>query len=776
MKSVATAGTALAALLVSSVIPVLPATAQTAADATGTAMAGAAAKKRPWMDKTLPAERRADLLLAQMTLDEKVAMLHGPMALPFGDWKMPEGAVGSAGFIPGNARLGIPAINESDASLGVTNPSLVRGEKDMSSALPSSLALAATFDPAMARAGGALIGDEARAKGINVQLAGGVNLLRDPRGGRNFEYLGEDPLLAGTMAGASIAGIQSTGMVSTVKHFSVNTQEHLRMTANSVIGEAAHRESDLLAFEIAIEKGNPGAVMCAYNKVNGVYACQNEHLLSDVLKKDWGYKGWVMSDWGAVHGVEAFMAGLDQQSGEQLDKQVWFDKPLKAGVAAGTIPMARVDDALRRILTAMFAHGLFDNPPVKHEIDFKAHMKTVQAEAEGSIVLLQNRDAILPLARTAKRIAVIGAHAEAGVPSGTGSSQVATPYQESPFPPVSVPLGGEGMMAAFSKVVFHPSSPLAAIRERVGAVSQASAGIYPDEPVGKGEAKAIVTYDTGFYPNAAAQAAKAADLAVVFVYQPSGEGEDVPDMSLPFGQDALVEAVAKANPNTIVVVQSGNAVDMPWADKVKGIVQAWYSGNRGGEAIARVLFGEVNPSGRLPLTWPESASQLPRPTIPGWGEPEGTPVDVDYNIEGSDIGYRWFARKGETPRYWFGYGLSYTTFSHEGLKLVGGKAPSARVTVRNTGKLAGSDVVQLYLLERPGGPARRLLGFAKVALAPGESKVVDLAIDPRLLADFDEKAHAWRIAGGSYRMGIGSDAGTIPASEVVKLPAFTLKP
>ncbi|MBT0668182.1 glycoside hydrolase family 3 C-terminal domain-containing protein [Novosphingobium profundi] len=771
MKSALTAGTAIAVLLASSLIPSLTAAAQAAPSGKS---APVAVKERPWMDTKLPAERRADLLLAQMTLDEKIAMLHGPMAMPFGGATLPEGAIGSAGFIPGNARLGIPAINESDASLGVTNPGSVRGDKDLSSALPSSLALAATFDPAIARAGGQVVGTEARAKGINVQLAGGVNLLRDPRGGRNFEYLGEDPLLAGTLAGASIAGIQSTGVVSTIKHFAINAQEHLRMTANSVIDEAPFRESDLLAFEIAIEQGDPGSVMCAYNMVNGVYACQNDHLLNTVLKKDWGYKGWVMSDWGAVHGLEAFTAGLDQQSGEQLDKQVWFDKPLKAGVEAGTIPVARLDDAVRRILSAMFAHGLFDNPPVKGPIDFAAHMKTVQKEAEDSIVLLQNRDNILPLARTAKRIAVIGGHADAGVPSGTGSSQVSTPYQESPFPPRSVPLGGEGMMAAFARVVFHPSSPLAAIREMVGASSQAAMGIYPGEKAKASDA--VVTFDTGFYPQAAAQAASKADLAVVFVYQPSGEGEDVPDMSLPFGQDALVEAVAKANPNTVVVLQTGNPVDMPWADKVKGIVQAWYSGNKGGEAIARVLFGEVNPSGRLPLTWPASASQLPRPTIPGWGEPEGTKVDVDYNIEGADVGYRWFARKGATPRYWFGHGESYTSFAHEGLKLRGGKAPSASVTVRNTGKVAGSDVVQLYLVARPGGSARRLLGFTKVALAPGESRTVTLPIDPRLLADFDAKAKAWTIASGTYRIGVGVDAGTVEGVQAVALPAFTLKP
>lgn len=719
--------------------------------------------ERPWMNTALSQDQRADLLLAQMTLDEKIAMLHGPMALPFGSAPLPDGAIAAAGFIPGNARLGIPALIESDASLGVTNPGFVRGQKDMSTALPASLALAATFNPDMARQGGAMVGTEARAKGMNVQLAGGANLLRDPRAGRNFEYLGEDPLLAGTMAGAAIRGVQSTGMVSTVKHFSINGQEHKRMTADAIIGEAAHRESDLLAFQIAIEKGDPGSVMCAYNLVNGRYACDNDQLLNRTLKQDWGYKGWVMSDWGAVHSLESIQNGLDQQSGEQLDKQIFFDKPLKQAVADGKIPEARVTDATRRILRAMFANGLFEGRSIKGDIDFPAHLAVAQAQAEQGIVLLQNRDDILPLAKTVGRIAVIGAHVEAGVPAGGGSSAVSSPWRAGPFPPRSVPVGGEGIIGSFWTTTFHPSSPLTAIRERLSGGD-----------IGKGRAK--VRFDTGIYPESAAQAAKAADLAIVFVYQPSAEGDDVATMALPYGQDAMIAAVAAANPNTIVVLQTGNAVRMPWADKVKGIVQAWYSGNRGGEAIARILFGEVNPSGRLPLTWPVDESQLPRPQIPGWGEPDDSRVRVDYTIEGSDVGYRWFAREGKVPRYWFGYGLSYTRFAYANADIRGGRTISATVDVTNRGRVAGSDVVQLYLDEMPGGPKRRLLGYQRVALAPGETRRVTLTADPRLLASFDEKAHGWRISAGTYRVGIAKDAGSIADSVSVRVTGQMLKP
>ncbi|KRA83963.1 beta-glucosidase [Altererythrobacter sp. Root672] len=715
-----------------------------------------AATARPWMDATLSPEKRTELLLALMTLDEKVALLHGPMGMSFGPGPLPPGAIGSAGYIAGNARLGIPALQESDASLGVTNPMLVRGAEDMSTALPSSLALAATFNPAIAYEGGRMVGSEARAKQINVQLAGGVNLLRDPRNGRNFEYVGEDPLLAGILAGESVRGIQSNGVISTVKHFALNGQEHNRMTADSVIGEAAARESDLLAFQIAIERGQPGSVMCSYNLVNGTYGCQHDWLLNQVLKRDWGYKGFVMSDWGAVHEVGAFTAGLDQQSGEQLDKQVWFDKPLKDGVAAGTIPTARVDDATRRVLTAMFAAGLFDRENAKGAIDYAAHAAIAQHEAEEAIVLLQNRNGVLPLAAGAKHIAIIGGHADGGVPSGTGSSQVSSPWRAPGAPLRSVPLGGEGMMGMFANVVFHPSAPLGALRER-----------FKD---------ARVSFDSGAYPAAAAAAARDADVAIVFVYQPSGEGEDVPSMDLPYGQDALIEAVAAANPNTVVVLQTGNPVNLRWKDKVGAIVQAWYSGQRGGEAIARVLTGEVNPSGRLPLTWAKDESQLPRPVIPGTGAGPNDRVTVDYTIEGADIGYRWFARRSLTPQYWFGHGLSYTSFGHDQLEVKGGKTITASVTVTNTGSKPGKDVVQLYLTGKPGGAERRLLAFEKIDLAPGESKRVTLTADPRLLASYDTRKSGWVIPSGNYDVAIGTDAGTMALTGSAKVSGQTLKP
>lgn len=712
---------------------------------------------RPWLDRHLSADARARALLKAMTFDEKIALFHGLLAAPWiPGMAVPKGAIGSAGYVAGNDRLGIPALQETDASLGVTNPLTIRGPNDFSTPLPSALALAATFDPAMAFAGGAMIANEARAKGFNVLLAGGVNLTRDPRGGRNFEYVGEDPLLAGIMAGESIRGIQSVGMISTVKHYALNGQEHERLTADSVIGEEAARESDLLAFEIAIERGQPGSVMCAYNLINGVYGCQNDWTLNQVLKRDWTYQGFVMSDWAAVHNVDTFMAGLDQQSGAQLDKQVWLDQPLKAAVAAGTVPQARVDDAALRILRTMVAQGLIDNPPVKAPIDFAGHAGIAQAEAEGAIVLLDNRKGLLPLVAGARRIAVIGGDAESGVPSGGGSSQVTTPYHEGPLPPRVMPIGGEGLAGMMQNVVFDPSPPLDAIRRRSGAT-----------PVG---------FDTGIYPEAAAAVARQADVAIVFAYQPSSEGDDVPNMALPFGQDALIEAVAAANPNTIVVLETGNPVRMPWAGKVAGVLQAWYSGARGGEAIARILFGEVNPSGRLPVSWPVDESQLPRPQIPGANAVPGSPVRVDYTIEGADVGYRWFARQTIRPRYPFGYGQSYTSFSYANLAVKGGKTIVASFDVTNTGRIAGKDVPQVYLTLAAGRRMRRLIGFEKVALAPGETRRLTITADPRLLGWFDVVHPGWRIDPGSYRIGVGPDAGTESLWGATNVAAARLKP
>jgi beta-glucosidase len=702
------------------------------------------------MNSKLSPDERARLLNKELTLDERIALVHGPMAMPIFAPKIPAGAIGSAGFIPGIERLGVPALQESDASLGVANPMNVR-PGDGATPLPSGLAVAATFDPEVAYAGGAMIGHEAWSKGLNVLLGGGVDLARDPRNGRNFEYYSEDPLLSGVMAGEAIRGTQDQHVVSTIKHFALNDQETGRMVVSSNIAEAPARESDLLAFEIAIERGHPGSVMCSYNRVNSVYACESDAILNKTLKGDWAYLGWVMSDWGAVHGVQAAAGGLDQESGEQLDKQVFFGAPLKAAVEKGEIPPARLTDMTHRILRSMFADGLFDHPATKTPIDYAADAAVAKRAAQEGIVLLANRGDLLPLARTARSIVIIGGHADAGVLSGGGSSQV-IPVGG---PARTVPLGGEGFADLTGNMMFDRSSPMAAIRGKARG--------------------ATVRFNDGRYPKGAADMAKNADIAIVFANQWMTEGADAPDMSLPSGQDELIAAVAKANPHTIVVLQTGGAVRMPWLDQVGAVVEAWYPGAKGGEAIADVLFGDVDASGRLPVSFPVNEAQLPRPEIPGAGLPETTPFDVNYT-EGAAVGYRWYAAQGTKPLFPFGYGLSYTRFDYAGLKVEGGQTLTVSFDVKNTGARAGSDSPQIYLTDARGQARVRLIGFSRVALQPGETRRVTVTADPRLLADFDAGTHQWKIGAGAYRVAVGASSADFKLTGEAKVSGRSMKP
>ncbi len=739
MKSVSIVGAALITLMISAV-----------------AAPAAARAARPWMNTTLDPDARATLIEKRMTQAEKLQLIHGYFATPFlqRGIKPPKGALGSAGYIPGIKRLGIPALQESDASLGVTNPFNAR-KGDRATALPSGQALAATFDPQLAYDGGAMIGQEAWRKGFNVLLAGGVNLSRDPRNGRNFEYTaGEDPLLAGTLDGATIRGIQDQHVVSTAKHFVLNDQETDRHYANSILGEAAMRESDLLAFEIAIEDGRPGSVMCSYNLINGAYGCGNNHTLNDILKGDWNYPGWVMSDWGAVHATDYANLGLDQESGQETDKEIYFGKPFEAALKAGTIPQSRLDNMVHRILRSMFAVGLFEHPPKKTKIDYKADAKVAEKVADKGIVLLKNADGILPLTTSATKIAVIGGRADLGVLSGSGSSQVAPYSPDGRYP--MVPVGGGAHASPWSSMTFDPDPPLAAIRAKVP--------------------NATVRFDTGRYVSSAARLAKWADVVVVFATQWTIEGSDVPDISLPSGQDALIEAIAAANPHTVVVLETGNPVSMPWLDKVAGVVEAWYPGQSGGHAIADVLFGDVDPSGHLPITFPKSVDQLPRPEIPGIDHPRGHKVDVDYNIEGAKVGYRWFADKGLTPLFAFGYGLSYTTFGYSNLAVQGGNTLAVSFDVTNTGKVAGDAVPQVYLTSQAGQKIERLIGFKRVSLAPGQTQHVTLTADPRLLANFDTTAHGWRIAAGDYTVALSRSATDPVATATAAVSGSFLQP
>ncbi|HVY89443.1 MAG TPA: glycoside hydrolase family 3 C-terminal domain-containing protein [Hyphomonadaceae bacterium] len=676
---------------------------------------------------------------AHMTDEERVSLLHGVMNLPFPGFdmsSMPADAVPGAGYVHGVPRLGVPSLRETDASLGVTNPDGVR-PNDTATAFPSSLALAASFDPTLARRVGEVLGREAKQRGFNVLLGGGVNLARDPRNGRNFEYLSEDPLLSGVMAGEEVAGTQSQGVISTVKHFSLNSLETNRLTANAVLDLKTHRESDLLAFEIAIERGQPGAVMGAYNRVNGEPCCGSDTLLNKVLKGAWKFPGWVMSDWGAVGGWEFALNGLDQQSGSQLDRRVWFDGPLKDALRDGGLPRDRLSDMVRRILRSMHAVGL-TAPAPPHAHGGRAVVVPEEGDAlalevaRSGIVLLKN-DGLLPLDSKIVSLAVIGGRARTGVLSGGGSAQTMPPGGWT----ASIPVGGEGPMASLRVERWFGSTP---VRELTLAVQNAS-----------------IEYDPGAYPEDAEALARRCDAAIVFAARHEMEGFDIPNITLPYGKDEVIARVAKANPNTIVVLETGNPVAMPWLDSVKAVIAAWYPGQKGAQAIAEIIAGKVNPSGRLPMTFPKQASDSPRPELPGLGARQWTPTTITYP-EGADAGYRWYARKGIAPLFPFGHGLSYTMFARSGLKVSGGDTIRASFTVANTGAREGSDAAQLYLTSINGSPEKRLIAFKRVTLGPGESTKVEVEADPRLLAHYHPDAQQWSIAGGSYAVALAADA------------------
>jgi beta-glucosidase len=694
------------------------------------------------------AEQRAADTLAKMTLDEKLQLVFGYFATEWQGTKPPAaGRYGSAGYVPGIPRLGVTPQWETDAGIGVATQGGA-SVKRLRTALPSGIATAATWNPDIAFKGGQMIGSEARQSGFNVMLAGGVDLSRDPRNGRNFEYGGEDPLLAGTIVGSEIAGIQSNHIVSTVKHYALNDLETGRKGHDAIIDHAAARESDLLAFQFAIERGQPGSVMCSYNKVNGDYACENAWLLNDVLKGEFAYKGYVMSDWGAVPSTEkAALNGLDQQSGWPFDKEPYFREPLRSAVLAGRVPQARVDDMARRVLYALYSTGAADAPVTENSaIDYAADEAVSQSDVEQGIVLLKNDGNLLPLAG-ARRIVVIGGHADKGVLAGSGSSLV-FPRGGNAVPGLE-PTGWPG------PVTYYPSSPVDELRTMMPGAS--------------------ITFVDGNDAAAAAAAARAADAAIVFATQWSSESIDVA-MKLDGNQDAVIDAVALANPRTAVVLETNAGVAMPWANRVRAIVEAWYPGTLGGRAIANILTGRVNPSGHLPVTFYRADSQLPRPMRPG-GNSEADVFTINYS-EGAAVGYKWMDRQKLSPLFPFGHGLSYTSFAYGPISATAAQPGSLRVhfTLRNTGQRAGMAVGQVYLSPNRGGweAPKRLVGFAKLDLAPGESKAVDLEVDPRLLAKFDEPNHAWRIAGGGYRVTLGASAADIRSSAGVEIDPATL--
>jgi beta-glucosidase len=659
-------------------------------------------------------EQRAAELVAQMTLDEKISQVHTTGT----------GAGGISRLVPGIPRLGIPDFLITNGPAGVGTGAV--SKQPNATALPAPVALAASFDTDLAHEYGVVEGRETGDVGHSLIEAPDVNMVRVYRNGRAFENYGEDPYLAGQLAVADIKGIQSQGVLAEVKHYTANDQETNRKSIDEEIDDRTLHEIHLPAFEAAVTQGHVASVMCAYPSVNGRFMCENDHLLKDVLRGQWGFKGFVQSDASATHSaVGSAAAGQDLE----LRDNGPYDEALKQAVLDGQVSMAQLDTMVTRRLTIEIDAGLFDHPRTVTPIDAAAGGKVAREVAEQSAVLLKN-DAVkgtaaLPLdAKKLHSLAVVGPYAQTAHPGGGGSSHVNPLYTV---------------------------SPVDAITKRAKDVT--------------------VRSSDGSDVAAAAQQAASSDAAVVIVGDVEKEGTDRTSLSLTGNQDELVKAVVAANPNTIVVLNTGAPVLMPWADSVPAIMEAWYPGEEDGNALASLLFGDVNPSGKLPVTFPRTEDQTPT------NSPERYPGvnGVATYSEKLEVGYRWYDAEDQTPLYPFGYGLSYTKFAYDGLKVSQGENGhvTVGVDVRNAGSRAGSDVAQVYLTApaSAGEPPRQLKGFAKVALLPGQTKHVVLTLDQRAFSIWDTSAQRWTTVPGRYTVAVGDSSRDLPLFAPVTVSA-----
>lgn len=652
-------------------------------------------------------DKRAREIVSKMTLDEKISQLHG----------IRDDEKGIYRWVPGVSRLGIPGLQITNGPAGA-GPGSTRPPRPQvpATALPSPIAAAATWDRALAREYGAIAGEESKAIGNGLLEAPTINIVRIPQNGRTFEGYGEDPYLAGEMSVANIIGIQGAGIIANVKHYIANNQETDRFAINEEIDERTMREIYLPAFEASILRGHSASLMCAYPKINGTFNCENGLLLTNILKKEWRFDGFVTSDFGAVHStIPSAMAGLDLE----MPTGKYFGDDLKAAVESGQVPMAVIDDKLVRRFRTMMRFGIFDDPPQSRPIPAKENGARARRIAEEGIVLLKNSGGLLPLdAHIIKSLALIGPMATKAVTGGGGSSHVVPLYTIDPVD-----------------------------------------GIH----TGTRSSMIIVVAD-GADIQHAVNTARAADVAIVMVGMIDTEGKDH-SLALGDAQDKLVDAVAAANPKTVVVLKTGSAVFMPWLDKVSAVLEAWYPGEEDGNAVARVLFGEVNPSGKLPITFPKALEDLPANSPAQYPGVKGT---AQYR-EGVFVGYRHYDAKNITPLFPFGHGLSYTAFTYRNLKVSpvspAGKNP-ARLTVeadvRNSGKVEGAEIVQLYV-GFPSSPdvpqpPRQLKGFQKVVLKAGTSAHVRFTVDARALSYWDVASHGWKVAPGVYKVFVGSSS------------------
>jgi beta-glucosidase len=652
-------------------------------------------------------DARARELVNKMTLDEKIQELHGIRDAE------------RYRVVPGVPRLGIPDFHITNGPAGAGpggNPTAATQAK--ATALPAPIALAATWDLKLANLNGAVAAGEAKELGSGLLEAPDINIARVPQNGRTFESYGEDPYLAGQISVNNIIGIQDQDVIANVKHYAANNQETDRLSVNEEIDERALREIYLPAFETSIKQGHSASVMCAYNKVNGTFCCENDPLMNQILKKEWGFDGFVISDFGAVHStIPSALAGLDLE----MPTGKYFGDDLKAAVESGKVPMSVIDDKLIRRFRAMMAFGIFDHPPVAKPLSPQPNGAVARRLAEEGMVLLKNDGAVLPLnAAKLKSIALIGPFAVKAMTGGGGSSHV-------------IPL--------------YAVDPLDGLRSHAGE-------------------KVAVNLNDGSDIPQAVSAASAADIAIVMVGDNEREGRDHL-ISLNGNQDQLVQAVAAANPHTVVVVKSGSAVLMPWADNVPAILEAWYPGEEDGNAVADVLFGDYNPSGKLPLTFPKNLADVPAGTAeqyPG--------VDkVAHYSEGIFVGYRHYDAKGIAPLFPFGHGLSYTSFAYKDLKISpanvslngnNDRTVSVDLNVSNTGSVAGAEVVQLYLgmpsTSDVPQPPQQLKGFQKITLKPRQKAHVHLVLDARAFSYWDVKRHGWAVVPGDYKIMVGSSS------------------
>jgi beta-glucosidase len=767
----------------------------------------ASAASCPWLNQGLSVSARVSMLMAQMTLADKIAMVHGQgTGQPY------------VYYVAAQPALCIPAMGMEDGPSGVGD-----GLTGVTQ-LPAGVALAATFDPSLAQKYGQVIGQEERGKGAALNLGPTINIDRDPRWGRSFETLTEDPFLNGAMAANEIEGVQSTGEMSQVKHFAAYNQETNRNTPadDVIVSDRTLQEIYFPGFEQAVTQGQAASVMCGYAMINGSFNCDDMFLETTTLKKAWGFPGFVTSDFGALHATEGAVDGTDME--QPFDDL--FDQPLEADVQKGSIAESVLNDMVERILTEMFRFGLFNNPPTGQpgdKVTTAAHQAVATQVAEAGTVLLKNSGGVLPLkAAGGGTIAVIGPAASASpADSGGGSAYVVPPFKVTPLKGLTAAAGKgttvkyvQGLPASTSlKAIPYPQLKPAYAPTSFGGVYNGTlkapqTGTYvlalantcgcfapttlsiggkvlidnPGTPPNSTYSAAIAlkagqsysvkirgassglawgtpsTLATGF--SQAAAAAKSASAAVVVVSDDAEtEGADRLGVGLPSAQDELVSAVAAANPRTVVVVDAGAPVTMPWLSKVAAVVDAWYPGESNGTALASVLYGATDPSAHLPVTFPQSLSQVPAHTAAQF---PGVAGKVNYS-EGLDVGYRWYDAKNITPMFPFGYGLSYTNFAFSSLHVTASAGPKVTVTakVTNTGKVAGSDVAQLYLGDPAvaGEPPRQLRGFQKVTLAPGKSATVTFTLDSRDLSFWSTAKNAWVEPAGTFQVYVGDSSG-----------------